>query len=217
MTQAPTGPDWHDDPPRVAPIPPKEWPEGMRAALAAIRPANARHPFPPRDPGRPKGLNILGTLAHHPDLATAYHTLNSHLLFATTLSPRQRELVVLRVGAVRRAEYEWAQHAVLAGDVGLTDAEVAAIAADPQASSWSPLDRALLAATDELIVDGRIGDATWAVLAAELDTDQIMDVIFTVGAYDVLAMLMRSFGVLLDDDLRPGAEERGPARKPGSH
>ena len=110
--------------PRLRPLPPAEWPPEMRAALAALRPAAPRHPFP--DPGgdRPKGLNVLGTLAHHPALTRAYHTFNGHVLFATTLSVRQRELLVLRVAAVRDAEYEWAQHVVLAGDAGIDDDEV---------------------------------------------------------------------------------------------
>ena len=57
------------------------------------------------------------------------------------------------------------------------------------------------AAVDELVADARVADATWAVLAAELDEQQLMDLVFTVGAYDVLAMALRTFGVELDDDL----------------
>jgi alkylhydroperoxidase family enzyme len=174
----------------------------MRAALAALRPPNPRLPFPSSE-GRPKGLNVLGTLALHPALATAYHTFNGHVLFSTTLSARQRELLVLRVAALRDAEYEWAQHAVIAGDVGLSTDEVAAIAAGPSAGSWSPLERAMLAAVDELVRDAKVADGTWAALAAELDQQQLMDLVFTVGAYDLLAMAFRSFGIQLDDDLRP--------------
>jgi alkylhydroperoxidase family enzyme len=177
----------------------------MRAAFAALRPPNPRLPFPPSE-GRPKGLNVLGTFALHPELATAYHTFNGHVLFATTLSARQRELLVLRVAAVRDAEYEWAQHAVLAGDVGLSADEVAAIAAGPSSAGWSaewsPLERAMLAAVDELVRDAKVADATWEVLARDLDVQQLMDLVFTVGAYDLLAMAMRSFGMQLDDDLR---------------
>ena len=62
--------------------------------------------------------------------------------------------------------------------------------------------RALLAAAEELLADARIGDATYAVLAAELDEQQLMDVVFTVGAYDLVAMAFRTFDVELDDDLR---------------
>jgi alkylhydroperoxidase family enzyme len=187
--------------PRIDPVPPAEWPAGMRDALAALHPPEPRHPFPPRSDDRPKGLNILGTLARHPALTTAYHTFNGHVLFATTLTTRQRELLVLRVAAVRQAAYEWAQHVVLAGDVGISEDEIAWVVEGADAPGWSPLDRAMLRAVDELVADAMVSDATWAELATELDDQQLMDLVFTVGAYDLLAMAMRSFGVELDDDL----------------
>jgi alkylhydroperoxidase family enzyme len=189
------------DPPRITPLPPTEWPEEMRAALAAIRPPNPRHPLPSRDPGRPKGLNVLGMLARHPALAQAFNTFNGHILFATTLSPRQREMLVLRVAAVRQAAYEWKQHVVLAADAGLTSDEVTWIEEGPSAPGWSPLDAALISAVDELLRSATVTDGTWEVLAAELDVEQLMDMVFTVGAYDALAMAFRSFRIPLDDDL----------------
>jgi hypothetical protein len=56
-------------------------------------------------------------------------------------------------------------------------------------------------AVDELVRDAKVADDTWQVLAGDLDQQQLMDLVFTVGAYDVLAMALRSFGVELDDDL----------------
>lgn len=188
--------------PRIAPLPPGEWPQEMKAALAALRPPNPRHPLPSRAPGRPKGLNVLGTLAHHPELTHAFHTFNGHVLFASTLTPRQRELLVLRVATIRGCTYEWAQHVVQAGDAGLDEDEIARAAEGPDAG-WPPLDAAMLQAVDELVADATIADDTWKVLAAELDERQLMDLIFTVGAYDVLAMMLNAFGVELDDDLMP--------------
>ena len=190
------------DPTRIPPLPPTEWPPAMKAAMAAIRPANARHPFPPRDPSRPKGLNVLGMLAQHPALAEAYNTFNGHVLFATTLDPRQRELLVLRVAAVRGSAYEWRQHVVLAGDVGITADEIERLAEGPDASGWAPLDAAMVRAVDELLADARIADGTWEVLASAFAVEQLLDLIFTVGAYDLLAMALRSFGIPLDDDLQ---------------
>ncbi len=189
---------------RLDPIPPNEWPPGMRDALAALHPANPRHPFPERRADRPKGLHVLGTLAHHPELTTAYHTFNGQVQFGTTLTQRQRELLILRVAAVRDCEYEWAQHAVIAGDVGVGVADVERVAQGPDAPGWGDLDMALLRAVDELIADAAISEETWATLAASLDAQQLMDVIFTVGAYDTLAMFIGSVRMELDDDLRPG-------------
>ncbi|MDD9368638.1 MAG: carboxymuconolactone decarboxylase family protein [Acidimicrobiales bacterium] len=189
------------DEPRIRPLPPGDWPPAMREALAALVPPEPRHPLPERRDDRPKGLNILGTLARHPALTRAYHTFNGHVLFATTLSLRQRELLVLRVAAVRQAEYEWAQHVVIGEDVGLEPDEIARVGAGPDAPGWSPFDAALLRAVDELVADAKIAGPTWQVLSGELDEQQLMDVVFTVGAYDLLAMAMRSFQVELDADL----------------
>lgn len=172
----------------------------MRGALAVLRPPDATTPEFTTE-GRPKALNALGTMAWHPVLTRAFNTFNGHVLGTSTLSVRQRELLVLRVAAVRRSEYEWRQHAVMAPDAGIDEAEVARVAAGPDAAGWSPLERAMLRAVDELIAEATVTEETWEALAADLSTEQLLDLVFTVGAYDVLAMAFRTFEIELDDDL----------------
>ena len=134
---------------RIDPLPPSEWTKEMYDAVSAMSPPEPRHPFPPRD-GRSKGLNALGTFLHHPALARAFHTFNGHILFATTLSARQRELVILRVAHLRDSTYEWDQHVLLAHDQDIRNDEIAQVAAGPDADGWDPLEAALVRAADEL-------------------------------------------------------------------
>ena len=185
---------------RIEPIPPREWPPEMRAALGALTP-----PSPPPaasdDAPRSKALNLLGTFALHPALTRSFFVFNGHILAATTLTARQRELLVLRVGVRRSARYEWGQHLPIAGDAGLSREEIDRVGSDPASDEWSDLEAALLRAVDELIDDGVISDHTWNRLAADLDPRQLLDVIFTVGAYETLGWMMRSFEIDLDDDL----------------
>ena len=185
---------------RIDPLPPKMWPSEMREALAAMRPPAPRYPLTRE--GRPSGANILGAMAHHPALAQAYFTLNGHVLLATTLTERQRELVIMRAAVLQRSSYEWVQHVFLARDAGLTDLEISWIAWGPDAPFWSVVESALLRAVDELIGEGVIGDQTWTVLSAHLGSQQLLDVIFTAGSYTMLAWMMQSLGITLDDDLR---------------
>ena len=173
----------------------------MKGAIAALLPENPLHP-PVRREGRPKGLNVLGTFAHYPELATAYHSFNGHLLYNTSLTLRDRELLILRVATLRDCNYEWAQHVVIATDVDVSAEEIDRVRAGADAPGWSTHEAALLRAVDELISDALISEATWRELSTELNTRQLMDLIFTVGAYDLLAMALRSLGVPLDDDLR---------------
>jgi alkylhydroperoxidase family enzyme len=188
----------------------------MGQALAALRPAAPRHPLPRRDESRPKGRNALGMLARHPELTTAFNTFNGHVLFATTLTARQRELLVLRVASRRGADYEWAQHVVLGHDAGLSTDEIVRVELGPDEGGWSPFEAALLRAADELLETARIGDETWSVLADALDERQLMDVVFTVGAYDLVAMAFRTFDVELDDDLRNHHDVQATERKRAS-
>jgi alkylhydroperoxidase family enzyme len=144
-------------------------------------------------------------LAHHPELTAAFNQMIRHALYFSMITPRQRELLILRVAHLRASAYEWAQHVYQASVVGLAAEEVARIRLGPDADEWDPLERALLAAADELVTEARIGDTTYAALAAELDASQIMDVVFTVGTYETFAMALRTFDVELDDDLQPYA------------
>jgi alkylhydroperoxidase family enzyme len=186
--------------PRIPPLPPEEWGDDVRAGLAALRPSGATQELK-RPANAPRGLNVLGTLAQHPTLMQAYHAFNGHILYTNSLDARQRELLILRVAARRGAEYEWRQHVHIARGAGFSDADIERIAEGPHAAGWSTLDAAMLRAVDELVADAEIADGTWQELAAELDRHQLMDLVFTVGAYDLLAMAFKSFGVELDDDL----------------
>jgi AhpD family alkylhydroperoxidase len=171
-------------------------------------PENPRHPLPVQSGDRPKGLNALGTLAQHPDLTRAFNTFNGHILFGTTLSLRQRELIVLRVAELRNCAYEWKQHVLQGSDAGLTPEEIARVAQGPDTPGWSPLESAILRAVDEVVGDACVSDETWSVLAGELDTQQLMDLLFTAGCYEVVAMFFNSAGVQIDDDLNGYLENR---------
>jgi 4-carboxymuconolactone decarboxylase len=146
--------------------------------------------------GRP--LNIFGTLAHHPDLLRRWLVFASHVLAKSTLTPRDRELLILRTGWNCRSRYEFAQHVVIGRAAGLTDDEIHATTIGPLAEGWSDHDRLLLVAADELHASSSLGDATWDGLRGELSVEQVLDVIATVGNYHLVAMFLNATRVALD-------------------
>jgi alkylhydroperoxidase family enzyme len=185
---------------RIEPVPSDEWPDGMRDALAAMIPPVRRHPEPVRE-NRPKGRTVLGAFANHTDLARAFFTFNGHILWGTTLTARWREMIVLRVATRRRSASLWAEHVFVARDAGMTDEEIARVAFGPDAPLFEPLDVALLRSVDEVIDDGAITEPTWLVLAAELDAQQLLDLVFTIGCYQTLSSLFRSLELEVDPDV----------------
>ena len=154
-------------------------------------------------------LNIFGVLGNHPDMLKRWLVFATHVLSKNTLSPRDRELLILRTGWNCRSRYEWGQHVVIARDCGITDDEIEAVKEGPSASSWSSHDRMILSAADELHQHQTLSDHVGNGLAAAYSTEQVLDVIATVGNYHLVAMFLNSTGVPLDagvpddPDLRP--------------
>ena len=144
-------------------------------------------------------LNIFRTLAHHPKLMKRWLVFGNHVLAKSTLTPRDREIAILRVGYLCQAGYEWAQHVEIARASGLSDEEIARIAEGPDAPGWSDAERALLRATDELHEDQFVSDPTWAALAQHYDTEQILDFVFAVGQYHLVSMALNTLGVQLEE------------------
>ena len=171
----------------------------MDEALASLRPPGSTRR--PGEPGRERpSSNILGIFSWHPDLAKAWFSFNNHL-FHSTLSPRDREMATVRIAWLRRGEYEWAQHVRMAKSAGLSEEEVSAIMAGPDSPVWQPRDAALLRSVDEIATDHYVSDETWKRLSEDFDRRQLMDLVFTVGAYDLLVMAMNTFGLQLDPGL----------------
>ena len=148
-------------------------------------------------------LNIFKTLANHPDLTRRWLVFANHILGKSTLPVRERELIILRIGYLCQAGYEWGQHVLIARQAGMTDEEIRTAKSGPETPGLSDLDRLLLQATDELHADAHVSDATWQGLQAHLSTKQLMDVVFTIGQYNLVSMALNSFGVQPDEGL-PG-------------
>jgi alkylhydroperoxidase family enzyme len=68
-------------------------------------------------------------------------------------------------------------------------------------SRLTDAERLLVQATDELHRDACLSDATWQSLSQVYNQTQLMDLVFTVGQYNLVSMALNSFGVQLDDDL----------------
>jgi 4-carboxymuconolactone decarboxylase len=167
--------------PRLAPIPVAEWDDELRGIVG----------------GQP--LNIFATLAHHPKLAKRWLVFGTHVLAKNSLAPRDRELLILRIGWNCRSPYEWGQHVAIGRTTGISDDEIERITLGPDAPGWSPPDATLLRAADELFDDQSVTDATWAELAANYNEQQLLDIVFTIGQYMLVSMMLNTFRVERDD------------------
>ena len=137
---------------------------------------------------------ILGLLAHHPRLAAAWLALGSSLLEEPVIDARERELLILRVGWRTRCEYIWTQHIRIGLAAGLSTDDAAATGS-ARSDGWSKREQALLAAADQMVERQSVDDHTWSALAAEFDERQLLEVLFVIGTYTCLAMVVNAAGL----------------------
>jgi 4-carboxymuconolactone decarboxylase len=184
----------------LTPVPPDEWGDDEYAAYGSLlgRPgdkvprAGSGHPY---DPMR---FSVVGAFVRHPELAKAFWGFNSYQLQRNSLPLRWRELAILRVAHRRRSAYEWGQHVKIALESGFSAAEIESLALGN--NGFDGADLLVLKATDELLVEGRITDSVLLALGSELDTHQVIDLIFVVGTYAMLAMAFETWKLVPEPD-----------------
>ena len=177
--------------PRIPPLRPDELTDAQRELVGGDGPQ----------------LNIFLTMARAPGLMRKWMPFGGKLLAGGKLSPRDRELIILRTAFRSGARYEWAQHVTIAGTAGLTTEEIRRAASGPDAAGWSAADASLLRAVDELHDDHRISDGTWNALADRYDTQQLIEIPMLSGHYAMLAGMLNSLGVQPETNDLPGLGE----------
>lgn len=176
---------------RLAPVPFEEWDTDAISVIMGGRPLVPS--------------NVLGLFANHPALAKAFLTWNGYLLSrATTITPYIRELAILRIAWRRRCRYEWAQHVLIARKAGVTDEEIARVRAG-DTGAVGDVAGLVITAVDELDARSDLCDETYKALTGMFDARQVMDLVFTIGTYGVLAMAFNTFGL----ELEPGLSDEG--------
>lgn len=142
----------------------------------------------------------------HPEIFKTHMEMGT-VLYNGRLSPRDRELAILRCGWLCRAPYEWGEHVDIAKRIGLSAADVARVTEGSSAPGWSEHDSAVLRGVEELIADQALSDATWNVLAAAWDDARLIEYLMVVGQYQALACVQNTLRVQLAPN-NPGMTHR---------
>lgn len=127
------------------------------------------------------------------------------------LSAQLRELGQIRAGYTVGSQFVFSQHCKACRDVGFTDEQVAAIPAWSVATCWSPVERAVLAYTDCLVLEhGRVPDAVFAELQKHLSDEEILELTYITALYDMHAVMSRALRTEFDDRDEPIVEVPAP-------
>src|SRR5687767_677229 len=166
---------------RLPPLPPEAFTE-EQAAIAKGR----------------EGLNLARVFVRHPGVYRTFIPFAEQLFNRSSLTPREREVLILRALELCGEGYDLPHHVIIARTIGMSDAEIDA--ARQGSVDLALFELTLARAAEELVSDHVISDPTWEVLARRYSAAQLMEVVFLVGIYVMMATATRSFGIQLEDD-----------------
>lgn len=173
----------------------------IEPVVLATAPPEIRAMLDPSGSGRDIAA-VYRTFARHPTLYVPRQILSEYIRTKSTLSPRVREMLILRIGWRCRSAYEWAAHAPAGRRAGLTNDQIRMLATSGY-EGWTAADAAIVRAADELFDDDTISDATWNALDDQFDERQLLDVLITTGGYRMVSMVLNTFGVPAEPNSEP--------------
>jgi alkylhydroperoxidase family enzyme len=149
-------------------------------------------------------LSVFQVVLRNPVLAKAMQDLLIALLARGELDARLRELVIMRIGWRTGSVYEWTQHWKVARDLGVSADDLVGVRDWTAHAGFGPSERAVLAATDEVLDVDTIGAETWAACAAALDDeDALLELPIVIAHWHMYSQLLQSLDVPLEDGTEP--------------
>ena len=158
-------------------------------------------------------LNVFRMVAGAPRAVRPFMALGSAVL-STALDARRREIAVLRVAHATNAPYEWAQHVQLAGNVGVTDAEIDAIDKEEPVASLDEECNLICRVADEVSRDVRLSDEALEQIIDRYGPREAAELILLVSYYNMVSRFLESTRVEVEDEAlltgqTPGSIARG--------
>lgn len=116
------------------------------------------------------------------------------------IDPHLRELGQIRVGYVTMSRFVWSQHCKACREMGWSDEKIQAIRAWQTSDLFAPVERALLAYTDALVLEGgRCDDQLFAALTEHLSEEEILEFTYITLTYDMYARMSKALKLEFDN------------------
>ncbi|MCJ7515866.1 MAG: carboxymuconolactone decarboxylase family protein [Dehalococcoidia bacterium] len=145
-------------------------------------------------------INLFKAVGNSPRVGRSFVRLGNSVLRPEILDPKLRELAILRVGNLLRSEYEFTKHVVIGKEAGVTADQIDELSNWQSSKQFTDIERAVLQYTDEMTVNVKVSDSTFANLKRFFDDAAIVKLTATIGYYCMVSRVL----VALEIELEPG-------------
>ncbi|MBT4490811.1 MAG: carboxymuconolactone decarboxylase family protein [Rhodospirillaceae bacterium] len=152
-------------------------------------------------PSTMAGLNVFRIMSQHPTLAGVVAKQLAMLLYrGNKLDERLRELIIMRIGWRTGAMYEWTQHWPVSLRIGLTEEETLAVRDPANATCLGAAELAVIAATDDVLDNGAVGEASWQACAEHLaSNEERLELVAAICNWNTFSIMLKSLNIPLED------------------
>lgn len=138
---------------------------------------------------------LYQVLLNSAPIASGWEQMLTAVRNQTRVPADLRELMILRVAVLNRADYEFDAHVPHARQAGVDDARLAAVRQEGVAAVFSPVERLVLELTDAMTRDVQVPDALMQRVRAQFDARVTVEVVATIAAYNMVSRLLEALHV----------------------
>lgn len=146
-------------------------------------------------------LNLFKVMGHCPYIGLNFQRLGNSIIRGEELSPKLRELAILRVGCLCASEYEFTQHVPMALEAGVTRQQIDAVSGWGSSTEFDDQERAVLRYADEVARDIKAADDTFDALRGFLSEHAVVELTTAIGYYCMVCRILVALQVELESDL----------------
>ena len=161
-------------------------------------------------------LNLYRAVANSPQVTRDLIKLGNSLISKTELSPKLRELAIMRIARLYDCGYEWAQHKPVALEYGVSRNQLDAIDSWKESDTFTSEERAVLQYVDEVSQKVKVETRTFEALRQYLDERKIVELTLAIGWWGMLARFLVPLEVEIDEQSAGSAGDligQGPERR----
>ncbi len=148
-------------------------------------------------------MNLDRMLLNSPEFAQGWNTMFGAIRGKLAVPLKLRELAIVTIGAMNKADYEWQAHAPIFLSAGGNQGQLDAIKkgvpdAMGNAKLFNELERATLALTYEMTRNVTVEKATMEKIRSLLPTQQVVELIGTIAGYNMVSRFLIATGIDLE-------------------
>jgi alkylhydroperoxidase family enzyme len=150
-----------------------------------------------------KLLNLDRMLLHSPEFTRGWNAMFGAIRGKLALNGKLREIAIMAIAVLNKADYEWIQHEPEFLKAGGTKEQLAAIKrlkADPKL--FKPAELAAFQLTVEMTRDVKPKQATIDKVRKLLPDEQTVELIGTIAGYNMVSRFLLATGVEAEDSTR---------------